>query len=686
MGQGLLKNISIKHKLLFVVIVPVLAILVLAGVRIYALQSETKSHVDTSKLMEVSIAANNFVHELQKERGFSAGFIGSKGKNFTDALSKQRKVTDKKRADFTVVYSSVDIERFGKKYNEVLSKALDDLGRIEEVRKSVDGLNMPLGKVVGYYTHMNADFLAINGSALFIVKDPDVLRDVSTYLGFLQSKERAGIERAVGAVGFSKGWNVSLSSRLLNLITVQDTYLDVFETYATDEELEFYHKKIKDESFVKTQKMRDIALSGKTDTSVDANEWFVTLTHKINILKDIENHLAEDVLHISTEHAARSFTERNIYVLVFGILLIIIYFMTSTIIKDLLGGIKSTEGIMTALSQGNVGTEIRGGERRDEIGAMARSLEILKQGLIEKSNLEEEALKAQARAKQESSQMIMGFAESFDSQVGGLIDSLTASSTELQGTAEGMRSVADETSQASQTVAASSEEASANVNTVAAAMEEMAASSGAISMQITAAKNKSNDMTVDAHEANETVGNLSSLVEGIGEVVVAIQDIAEQTNLLALNATIEAARAGDAGKGFAVVADEVKKLATETAQKTEEINARINEIQGATDASVLAMGRIISNISDIDQSITGVSAAVEEQNATTSEIVRSVSEASMGVQNVSQIIVEVQRGAGETGSSANAVLDAAKQVSNLSGELKGAVDQFLNQIKADDVA
>ena len=327
--------------------------------------------------------------------------------------------------------------------------------------------------------------------------------------------------------------------------------------------------------------------------------------------------------------------------------------------------------------------EVTDNNRGDEIGGMANALMDLNVKLEKAREMALREKENKKRAEEDRKKMMLQLAADFDAQIGTFIGSLASASTELQSSAEGMKDISDKTSQSSNAVVSSSSEASANVNTVASAMEEMSASISEIVTQITAAKTQSNDTASNAENANVTVSNLNELVKNIGEVVVAIQDIAEQTNLLALNATIEAARAGEAGRGFAVVAEEVKKLASETSQKTEEINGRITEIQDATHESVSAMERIIKNIGDIDTSVTGISAAAEEQNVTTTEIVRSVAEASSGVQQVSHVIIDVQKGASETGSSADAVLDASKEVAELSENLKASVESFLSTIRND---
>lgn len=345
--------------------------------------------------------------------------------------------------------------------------------------------------------------------------------------------------------------------------------------------------------------------------------------------------------------------------------------------------VKDIAALTTRLADGDINVDIESQTRKDELGEIVKSLGQFKENQLQVKHLEAQQAKLKVEQEEKRKQDMKDLANSFDSQIGGLIGSLSTASGTLQETAKTMRNIADTTSQSSSTVASSSEIASTNVNTVASAMEEMSASSGEITLQMNNARVKSNDTTADANRANETVTNLNNLVANIGEVVTAIQDIAEQTNLLALNATIEAARAGDAGKGFAVVADEVKKLATETGVKTEEISRRISEIQGATELSVEAMARIISNISEIDGAINGVSVAIDEQNATNQEIVRSVSEASQGVQQVSSIIMDVRSNASEAGNYADSVLSESDNVAGLAGNLKEAVEFFLNEIRSD---
>ena len=412
-----------------------------------------------------------------------------------------------------------------------------------------------------------------------------------------------------------------------------------------------------------------------------SQDWILQSTAAIDTLLGVQSasitKMEQDVSAISSE----SLKELTIsgFVILVGLLtgIVALFVVLMKVIKPL----ADITLAMNVLAEGDHQIEIPALGRKDEIGQIASSVQVFKENAVEKVQLEKRQIENERRAVEEKNRAMEELAGSFDKQVGGVISSLSSAATQLQSTAESMRAIADKTAQSSSTVASSAEEASSNVATVASAMEEMSVSSNEIASQVVSASTKSNDTAQNASKASDTVGNLNGLVENIGEVVTSIKDIAEQTNLLALNATIEAARAGEAGKGFAVVADEVKKLANETAQKTEEIDSRITKIQAATRDSVDAMQRIIDNISDINSSVGGVSAAVEEQNATNSEIVRSVGETSQGVQDVARIILEVQRGAGETGTSADAVLCAAKNMSDLSNELKASVDKFLDGVR-----
>ncbi|CAK0755146.1 methyl-accepting chemotaxis protein [uncultured Gammaproteobacteria bacterium] len=274
-----------------------------------------------------------------------------------------------------------------------------------------------------------------------------------------------------------------------------------------------------------------------------------------------------------------------------------------------------------------------------------------------------------------------GTADSFEREVSGVVQSVSASATLLRNSASTMTKNADDTSRLSATVAAAAEEATVNIQTVAAAAEELSSSISEISRQVSQSAQIANNAMQEAERTNITVQGLADAANRIGQVVKLIHNIASQTNLLALNATIEAARAGEAGKGFAVVAGEVKNLAGQTARATEEINAQINAVQAATHEAVNAIKGISGIIAQINNIASTIAAAVEEQGAATNEIARNVQQASVGTREVGQTIEKVNRSAGDTEREARHVATATDELSRQSETLRSEVGRFLSRIR-----
>ncbi|WP_106753384.1 methyl-accepting chemotaxis protein [Pannonibacter carbonis] len=346
------------------------------------------------------------------------------------------------------------------------------------------------------------------------------------------------------------------------------------------------------------------------------------------------------------------------------------------------GPIRRIVGTLEELAHGNYNAAIEGGERRDEVGALARAAAVFRDAGLEKDRLtaEREAQKAENEAVQR--QMMARLAQEFEQAVGGIIRSVSSAATRLDASARVMSGSAQETSQQSTTVAAASEQASANVQTVAAATEELTASVREIAGQVDQSNRMSAVAVKDADEAASKVHGLSNAAQKIGDIVELINGIASQTNLLALNATIEAARAGDAGRGFAVVASEVKQLAEQTASATTEIAAQISSIQASTTDSASAINAIAESIRKMNQISAAVAAAVEEQAAATQEIARNVQQASTGTAEVSQAITTVTRAAGEASSVANEVLGFSGELASQSERLNQELNRFLSTIRA----
>jgi len=353
------------------------------------------------------------------------------------------------------------------------------------------------------------------------------------------------------------------------------------------------------------------------------------------------------------------------------------------IARGIIGPLSGLTSGMKELAGGNFGVVLPGLDRKDEVGDMAQAVETFKVKAEEKAREEAEVkIKQDLVAAQQRKADMIKLADTFESAVGEIIETVSSASTELEASAGTLTSTAERAQELTTMVAAASEEASTNVQSVASATEELTSSVNEISRQVQESSRMAGDAVDQARKTNDRVGELSKAAARIGDVVELINTIAGQTNLLALNATIEAARAGEAGRGFAVVASEVKALAEQTAKATGEIGQQIAGIQAATQESVNAIREISGTIEKLSEISSTIAAAVEEQGAATQEISRNVQQAAQGTQQVSSNITDVQRGASETGSASSQVLSAAQSLSGDSNRLKLEVGKFLNTVRA----
>ncbi|MBR1172674.1 HAMP domain-containing protein [Bradyrhizobium sp. KB893862 SZCCT0404] len=337
---------------------------------------------------------------------------------------------------------------------------------------------------------------------------------------------------------------------------------------------------------------------------------------------------------------------------------------------------------MEGLARNDLKIDVPEKERRDEIGDMAKTVEIFKTNGLEVERLKAAQAEAEKQAAEQRRRDMVNLADGFERAVGEIIETVGSASTELEASSSTLATTAHRAQELTSVVVAASGEATGNVQSVATATEELSSSVNEISRQVQESARMAGEAVTQARTTTERVSELSVAATRIGDVVELINTIAGQTNLLALNATIEAARAGEAGRGFAVVASEVKTLAEQTAKATGEISLQISGIQTATQESVNAIRDISATIERLSEVSSTIAAAVEEQGAATQEISRNVQQAAHGTQQVSSNITDVQRGAAETGTASSQVLSTAKMLATDSNRLKDEVGKFLRTVRA----
>jgi len=679
--MNVFKGMSLKIKILLIVVLPLSAYLYVSGSGLLTSYKQLNSYNDVHDLAVLSTYVSNLVHELQKERGASAGFLGSKGKKFGSKLREQRVNTDTKKAAAKTILHSEAYVRFGSEFLALMTASHNHLENLRDVRARVSAQTMSVQEAVVYYSKANGKLLDIIGYMTHLTTDAELANEIGAYYNFLQSKERAGKERAVLSNVFSKGhFSIEMYGLFVQLVTEQKTYISIFETLATAEAKKAFKETVRGRAVEQVEDMRKVAREINIDSSksfnIDAVVWFDTITSKINLLKEVEDHLSSQIERHTQELASSEKASMTVSLIVFVVILLASALLVFVVTSTILNGISQATSVALELAEGDGDlTKRMNLETGDEIGLLGRAIDRMLDNLSSMIG---------------QIQGISGELDTANAKLSELSSEMHGETENVAGRASTVAAAAEEMSVNMDVVANAVENAAQNVANVAEATEAISVISNEISTGTEKARSITNEAVTQAANSSERVHELGQAADEIGKVTETITEISSQTNLLALNATIEAARAGEAGKGFAVVANEIKDLAKQTADATLEIKSKIEGIQLSTRGTVQEIEEISKVIEEINEIVTSISTSVESQTTTSAEIAGDIKQASYGIQEVTEnvnqastVSQEVAHNIAEVDQSSNQMLGStdnvnitAEELDTLAKQLQSLVGRF----------
>ncbi|VAW46810.1 Methyl-accepting chemotaxis protein I (serine chemoreceptor protein) [hydrothermal vent metagenome] len=631
-----LENISIRNKLILLMLFPLIALFYFSSSAIHDRYKAKHQYHEIHTLVEIGILVGNYVHESQKERGMTAGYLGTSGQKFAQELPKQSLVLDREANIFLERVKQINLlQHEDESFTKQLKNVAQRLSQVNEIRQRVLSQNISAKEAIGFFTQLNASSLQLIAYMIHLSSDGQLVRDQSGYLNFLQSKERAGVERAVltstfATDKFAPGMDILFSG----LVSAQKTYFSVFNSLASDHQIEALQKLLNTPIVKEVDAMRQVALNKiyQGNFGINSSVWFNTITQKIDLLKKMEDSLANELLIESAQRKEAAALELYLYTSGLMLVLLISFILGTKITQNILSQLSKLKRTIENVAQTGEFKHRSNIQGQDEIGQMAQSFDALLQSLnsaIQESNSVITAIKegdfnqrVQITLKGELHTLKSGInhtAENIDKtmhQLETAINALKAGvfNTQVNTEASGRyRDILNSTKESMQTL----NNTVTDVNNVMSAMEQ-----GQFDQRIQAEAN--GDLDTMKQHVNNAMSTLETAIKDISSVMIA-QSSGDLTQ------TITSQYQGELG----VVSEAINHSAIK-------MNTTLSDISNVAQNVSESVEEIASGSEDLNKRTQQAAATLEETSANMEEITETVKQNTEVAQYANQVATEAR--------------------------------------------